>query len=221
VNRYSVFQASFRSVCAVQKSSAILSGSKSVPGLTPPTIVIVGGMDAVRGDAGGDQRLRRAQGGLADREGRQRRHRVVGEATAGGQERAAAGRAQDGRGDLRRDHGAEDIHIVGAPQPFDGGVEDLARVRQGGVVDDDAGGARGAEDPLERLAVAVQVRDVGGDRLDLEAVAPRSEARSSDPLREISVARKPSRPKRRTMAAPTPGPAPISSRWLGSTASGM
>jgi hypothetical protein len=36
VNRYSVCQASFGSVWAVQKSSAMLSGSKSVPGLTAP-----------------------------------------------------------------------------------------------------------------------------------------------------------------------------------------
>ena len=41
VNRYSVCQASFESVWAVQNSSAILSGSKSVPGLTAPTIVTV------------------------------------------------------------------------------------------------------------------------------------------------------------------------------------
>jgi hypothetical protein len=41
VNRYSVCQASFESVWTVQKSSAILSGSKSVPGLTAPAIVTV------------------------------------------------------------------------------------------------------------------------------------------------------------------------------------
>jgi hypothetical protein len=33
------------------------------------------------------------------------------------------------------------------------------------------GGPRGDEDPFERRAVAVQIRDVRGDRLDLEAAA--------------------------------------------------
>ena len=41
VNRYSVRQASLESVWAVQKSSAMLSGSKSVAGLTAPAIVTV------------------------------------------------------------------------------------------------------------------------------------------------------------------------------------
>src|SRR3954468_24452115 len=38
--------------------------------------------------------------------------------------------------------------------------------------------------------------------------------------REMSVLRKPTRPKRRTTPAPTPGPAPISRRCWGSTGSG-
>ena len=125
-------------------------------------------MDAVLPDAGGDQGLRRAQRGLPHREARQRGHRVVGEAAAGDQEGAAARCPQDGHGDLRRDDGAEDIDVVGGSQPLDGGVEDLAWIRQGGVVDDDTGGARGAEDPLERPAVAVQILDIRADRLDLK-----------------------------------------------------
>src|SRR6201990_1219056 len=44
---------------------------------------------------------------------------------------------------------------------------------------------------------------------------------SRAPPREMRVLRKPSRPKRRTTPAPTPGPAPISSRWRGSTGSGI
>src|SRR4051812_42255825 len=96
---------------------------------------------------------------------------MVGEAAAGGQQGAASGSSQDGRRDLCRDDGAEDIDVVGGSEPLDGGAEDLARVEQGGVVHDDTGGPRGAEDPFERLAVGVQIRDVRGNRLDLEAAA--------------------------------------------------
>ena len=39
------------------------------------------------------------------------------------------------------------------------------------VVHGDAGGARGAKDPLERRAVAVQIFDVSTHRLDLKPVA--------------------------------------------------
>src|SRR3954466_1413972 len=39
--------------------------------------------------------------------------------------------------------------------------------------------------------------------------------------REMSVLRKPTRPKRRTTPAPMPGPAPISRRCWGSTGSGI
>jgi hypothetical protein len=52
-----------------------------------------------------------------------------------------------------------------------GGVEDLAWIRQGSVVHDYTGGPRGAEDPFERLAVAVQILDIRADRLYLKAAA--------------------------------------------------
>src|SRR5271155_924463 len=57
------------------------------------------------------------------------------------------------------------------PKPLNGGVEDLAGVGQGGVVDEDTGGSRSAEDPFESLAVAVEILDIGGDRLDLQPLA--------------------------------------------------
>ena len=92
-------------------------------------------------------------------------------AAAGGKERAAARRPQDGGRDLGRDDGAEDIDVVRGAQPLDGGVEDWARIGEGGVVHDDAGRPGSAEDAFERLAVAVQIGDVRDDRLDLEAAA--------------------------------------------------
>ena len=128
-------------------------------------------MDAVLPDTGGDQGRRRAQGGLPHREARQCGHRMVGEAAAGEQQRAGAGGPQDGCGDLCRDHGAEDIDVICGSEPFDGRVEDLTRIRQGSVVHGDARGAWGAEDPLERRTVAVQIFDVRAHRLDLKPVA--------------------------------------------------
>src|SRR6476646_11096751 len=80
------------------------------------------GVDAVLPDAGGNQRLRRAQGGLPHREARQCGHWIVGEADAGDQKGAAAGCPQDGRGYLCRDDGAEDIDVVGGSEPPDGGL---------------------------------------------------------------------------------------------------
>src|SRR6478735_6220573 len=78
---------------------------------------------------------------------------------------------KDGRGDLCRDDGADDVDVVCGPEPSDRRVEDLARIRQGSVVHGDARGARGAEDPLERCTVAVQIFDVCAHRLDLKPVA--------------------------------------------------
>ena len=60
---------------------------------------------------------------------------------------------------------------MGGSEPLDGGVEDLAWIWQGSVVHDDTGGPGGAEDPFERLAVAVEILNIDGDRLDLEAAA--------------------------------------------------
>jgi hypothetical protein len=129
------------------------------------------GVDAVLPHAGGNQRLRRAQSGLAHREARQCGHWIVGEAAAGDQQGAAAGCPQDGRGYLCRDDGAEDIDVMGGSKPLDGRAEDLAGIWQGSVVHDDTGGPWRAEDPFERLAVAVQILDIRTDRLYLEAAA--------------------------------------------------
>jgi hypothetical protein len=96
---------------------------------------------------------------------------MVGEAAAGEEQRAGAGGPQDGCGDLCRVDSAEDIDVIRGPEPSDRRVEDLARIRQGSVVHDDAGGAWGAEDPLERRTVAVQVFDVCAHGLDLKPVA--------------------------------------------------
>jgi hypothetical protein len=100
-------------------------------------------VDAVLPDAGGNQRLRRAQGGLPHREARQGGHWIVGEAAAGDQQGAAASCPQDGRGYLCRDDGAEDVDVVGGSEPLDGGVEDLAWIWQGSVVHDDTRGPLG------------------------------------------------------------------------------
>jgi hypothetical protein len=129
------------------------------------------GVDAVLPDAGGNQRLRRAQGGLPHREARQCGHWIVREAAAGDQEGAAAGCPQHGRGYLRRDDGAENIDVVGGSEPLDGGVEDLAWIWQGSVVHDDARGPWGTEDPFEHLTVPVQICDIRNDRVYLEAPA--------------------------------------------------
>jgi hypothetical protein len=56
---------------------------------------------------------------------------------------------------------------VGSSEPLHSRVEDLAWIWQGSVVNDDTRGSRSAEDPFERLAVAIQVLDVRGDRLYL------------------------------------------------------
>jgi hypothetical protein len=138
---------------------------------------------------------------------------MVGEAAAGEEQCAGAGGPQDGCGDLCRDDGAEDIDVICGPEPSERRVEDLARIRQGSVVHGDAGGTWGAEDPLERRTVAVQIFDVCPYRLDLKPSLRNSAAScSSVSPREMSVLRKPSRPKCRTTLAPTPGPAPISRR---------
>jgi hypothetical protein len=71
----------------------------------------------------------------------------------------------------RRDDGAEDIDVVGGSEPLDSGVEDLAGIWQRSVVHDDTGRPWGAEDPFERLVVALQILDVRADRLYLEAAA--------------------------------------------------
>jgi len=171
------------------------------------------GMDAVLLDTGGDQGRRRAQGGLPHGEARQCGHRMVGEAAAGEEQCAAAGGPQDGCGDLCRDDGAADIDVVCGPEPFNRRVEDLARIRQGRVVHGDARGARGAEDPLERRTVAVEIFDVCAHRLDLKPVATqvRGElldrfAAGDERAAEAFAA------EARTTLAPTPGPAPISRR---------
>jgi hypothetical protein len=78
------------SVWALQKISAIFSGSNT----------------------GSDQRRRRAQRGLPNREARQSGQRMVGEAAAGEQQRAGAGCPQDGRSDLCRDDRAEDVNRI-------------------------------------------------------------------------------------------------------------
>ncbi len=87
------------------------------------------------------------------------------------QQGATASCPQDGRGYLRRHDRTEDVDVVGRSEPLDGGVEDLAWIWQSSVVHDDTGGPRGAEDPLERLAVAVQILDIRSDRLDLKTAA--------------------------------------------------
>src|SRR4029077_18845794 len=89
----------------------------------------------------------------------------------GAQQGPAVSSPQDGRGYLCRDDGAEDIDVVGGSEPLDGRVEDLAWIRQGSVVHDDTGGPRGAEDPFERVAVAVQILDIRADCLYLKAAA--------------------------------------------------
>ena len=96
---------------------------------------------------------------------------MIGKAPAGEEQRARARPPQNGRGDLRRDDGAEDIDVVGYSEPLDRRLEDLARIRQASVVNNDAGGARGAEDLLERRTVAIQISDVRAHRLDLEPAA--------------------------------------------------
>jgi hypothetical protein len=68
---------------------------------------------------------------------------MVGEAAAGRQQSVASGCSQDGRRYLCRDDGADDIDVVGGPETLDAGVENLARVGQGGVVHDDPGGRPG------------------------------------------------------------------------------
>ncbi|HVC06086.1 MAG TPA: hypothetical protein VND98_00650 [Solirubrobacterales bacterium] len=99
---------------------------------------------------------------------------------------------------------------MGGSEPLDGCVEDLAWIWQGSVVHDDTGGTRGDEDPFERLAVAVQILHIRADRLYPKATVAQFRASwSTVSLREMSVLRKPSRPKRRTTPASTPGPAPI------------
>ena len=52
---------------------------------------------------------------------------MVGEAAAGEQQGAGAGRPQDGCRDLCRDNGAEDIDVMSGPELLDRRVEDLAR----------------------------------------------------------------------------------------------
>ena len=59
----------------------------------------------------------------------------------------------------------------GGSEPLEGGVEDLTWIRQGSVLHDDTRGAWSGEDPLERLAVAVQILDIRTDRLHLKAAA--------------------------------------------------
>jgi hypothetical protein len=76
-----------------------------------------------------------------------------------------------------------------------------------------SGAPRGAEDPFERLAVAVQILDIRTDRLYLKAPAPQFRGELVERFAAgDQLLRKPSRPKRRTTPAPTPGPAPISRR---------
>ena len=102
---------------------------------------------------------------------------------------------------------------MGGPEPLDGGVEDLAWIWQGSVIHDDTGGPRGAEDPFECLAIAVQILDIRADRLYLKAAAAQFRGELVERCGAgDECAAKPSRPKRRTTAAPTPGPAPISRR---------
>ena len=96
---------------------------------------------------------------------------MVGEAAAREEQRAAAGGPQNRSRDLRRDDGAKHVDVIGDPEPFDRRIEELARIGQGGVVDDDAGGAWGGEDPLERRTVRVQIGDVRAHRVDLEPIA--------------------------------------------------
>src|ERR1700729_512504 len=96
---------------------------------------------------------------------------MVGEAAAGEQQCAGAGGPQHGYGDLCRDDGADDIDVICGPEPRDRRVEDLAGIRQRSVVHGNAGGAWGAEDPLERRTVAVQIFDVCAHRLDLKPAA--------------------------------------------------
>jgi hypothetical protein len=96
---------------------------------------------------------------------------MVGEAAAREEQRAGAGGPQHGRGDLRRDDGAQDIDVICGPEPSDRRVEDLARIWQSSVIHGDAGSAWGAEDPLERRAVAIQICDVCTHRVNLKAVA--------------------------------------------------
>ena len=105
------------------------------------------------------------------REAGQCGHWIVGEAAAGDQQGAAASCPQAGRGYLCRDDGAEDIDVICGPEPSDRRIEDLARIRQGSVVHGDARGAWGAEDPLERRTVAIQIPDIRDHRLDLKPVA--------------------------------------------------
>ena len=66
---------------------------------------------------------------------------MVGEAAAGEEQCAGTGGPQDGCGDLCHDDGAEDIDVICGPEPSDRRIEDLARIRQGSVVDGDTGRA--------------------------------------------------------------------------------
>jgi len=73
---------------------------------------------------------------------------------------------------LRGDDGPYDIDVICDAKPLDGGVQDLAWIRQGCVVHDDTRSARAGEDPLERRSVAVKVLDVSAHGLDLKAETP-------------------------------------------------
>src|SRR2546423_15669699 len=143
----------------------MLSGSKSVPGLTAPAIVTVAAwMPSSRTPA--------AISVCAERRAA---FPIEGLASAGtglSAKPPLASCPQEWRGYLCRDDGAEDIDVVGGSEPLDGGAEDLAWIWQGSVVHDDTGGPRGAEDPFERLAVAVQILHIDADLLYLKAAAP-------------------------------------------------
>ena len=161
VNRYSVCHASFESVWAVPEKlrdvvrievRARLDGAGDRDGR---------GVDAVLPDAGGNQRLRRAQGGLSHREARQRGHWIVGEAAAGDQQGAAAelpaGRARlpvqrrRHRGHRRR------RRFAAAGRWCRGSRLDRARRR---CTPRHLGPARALQDPFERLAKAGQILDI-------------------------------------------------------------
>ena len=80
VNRYSVCQASFESVWAVQISSAMLFGSESVPGLTTPAIVTVAAWMLSSRTPGAISVWAERRAAFPHREARQCGHRIVDEA---------------------------------------------------------------------------------------------------------------------------------------------
>ena len=149
----------------------MLSGSNAVPRTTAPAIVTVAAWMPSSWTPAAIRVAAERRRGLPDGQARHCGHWMVGEAPAGEEQCAGAGGPQDGHGDLCRDDGAEDIDVICGPEPSDRRVEDLARIRQGGVVHGDAGGAWGAEYPLERRTVGVQIFDVCAHRLDLKPFA--------------------------------------------------